>query len=311
MRGAAAQLQGHLAGASQLQQGRLGRHGAVSGTTVMQGSPMVSAAAMQGASGLQTGRQTAAGSGSGSSSQWQGSLGQNRGLAGGHASVAAAGAGVGAAGAACDMDEDVEFDENVVAAIFGSQVGTVPPTAGLQQQQQRQQLSSVTGTFRSAAQRTPAGAAADLPSSTPSAAGKQQQLAQRTPQISSLQQGQPNAGNLLSSSGTPTNLIPPRAPFAKPAEQQAARGTYNAAGLQPPPAPPSQPHQQGQQGQQQQWSLQGSMRPPVQQWGLPGRSAVSQGQVGAAGVGFGASLLGKRPAVSLLDDLVADDLDAL
>jgi len=308
--GATAVLQGPLTGALQLQQGRQGGYGAVSGAAVTQGSPMPPAAALQGASGLHMGRQTAAGSGS--SSQWQGSLGQNKGLAGGRVSVAAAGAGHGAAGAACDMDEDVEFDENVVAAIFGSQVGTVAPTAGhqQQQQQQRQQLSTVTGAFRSAAQHTPAGAAADAPSSTPSARDEQHQLAQRNPQIPSLQQGQHTAGKLQRSSGPTTTLMPPRASLGTPAEQQAACGPYSAAGLQPPAARPSQPHQQGQQGQQQ-WSLQGSMRPPVQQWGLPGRSAVSQGQVGAAGVGFGASLLGKRPAVSLLDDLVADDLDDL
>jgi hypothetical protein len=63
---------------------------------------------------------------------------------------------------------------------------------------------------------------------------------------------------------------------------------------------------------QQQWGMQQQQQAGGVSGGVLGKGGVSGGVLGRVGTGVreGGSLLGKRPAqLSLLDDLVADDLD--
>lgn len=89
---------------------------------------------------------------------------------------------------------------------------------------------------------------------------------------------------------------------------QGSRGAGMPAfgSMQPPPPRPQQ------QQQQQNWGTQGSSQ-QQQKSGALDRPPLSGGVLGRGPMGFGGSLLGKRPAAqpSLLDDLVADDLDYL
>jgi hypothetical protein len=191
----------------------------------------------------------------------------------------------GAAAAADDDDEDIEVDENIVAAIFGSQV----PKAPSLQQQQQQQGTTVTGAVKPGpGQYTPAVARSKAAPGT----GSQQQQ----------QQGRAGVGTVPLS--TPSAAAP-RGFWGN------AAGTPVVGSMGPPPSRQQQHPQQ----QQQKWGMPGGnhQQQQQQQQGTQGRGGLSGGLVGMGAVGFGSGLLGKRPAahMSLLDDLVADDLDDL
>jgi hypothetical protein len=188
---------------------------------------------------------------------------------------------VGAA-AAPDENEDIEVDENIVAAIFGSQV----PKAPLLQQQQQQHGTSATGAMMRLGQYTPTVASSKAAPGT----------------CSQQQQGQ--AGVKRNSMSTPSAAAP-----------REFWGNANAAGMPVVGGmgpPPSQQQQHPQQQQQQKWGMPGGNQQQQQQ-GTQGRRGLIGGLAGMGTVGFGSGVLGKRPAVqmSLLDDLVADDLDDL
>jgi hypothetical protein len=192
---------------------------------------------------------------------------------------------VGAA-AAPDDDEDIEVDENIVAAIFGSQVPKAP-LLQQQQQQQQQHGTSATGAVTRPGHYTPTVASSKAAPGT----------------CSQQQQGQ--AGVKRDFMSTPSAAAP-----------REFWGNANAAGMPVVGGmgpPPSQQQQHPQQQQQQKWGMPGGNQQQQQQQGTQGRRGLSGGLAGMGTVGFGSGVLGKRPAVqmSLMDDLVADDLDDL
>jgi hypothetical protein len=181
--------------------------------------------------------------------------------------------------AAAEEEEDVEVDENIVAAIFGSQVPKAA-TAQPPQHQQQPGCSNVRGAFWSSSQHAP-------PAAVGPGSSQQQQ-----------QQGLQDGGNHSKQAGT----------GHVPGVQGSSGAGMPAFGcMQPPPPRP-------QQQTQQKWGMQGSFQQQQQhQAGVQDRPPLIEGVLGRGPMGFGGTMLGKRPAaqLSLLDDLVADDLDDL
>ena len=198
------------------------------------------------------------GTGSQVAGAWPGSSRQQGGVAG--AAAAAGGCGIGSRGlparpstAAALDEEDVEVDQNLVSAIFGSQVPRAQPPLPIATQQQ-QQGAAVSGALTGSLGRAHA---------PPAAAGVKPALSAISSLGSKHQQGA-----ML----PPANKVPAQQQWGMQQQQQQAGGVSG---------------------------------------GVLGKGGVSGGVLRRGGAGvLGGSLLGKRSAqLSLLDDLVAGDLD--